>query len=70
MLVLSRKNSEAIVVGNATDAAGHPQQVIITVLRIGHGFVKLGIEAPGSVAVHRLEVWDRVNKDSLLAKAS
>lgn len=70
MLVLSRKKSEAIVVGNARDDEGLLQLIKITVLEVGRGFVRLGIEAPAGVAVHRLEVWDRINQGSPLAKAS
>ena len=65
MLVLSRKTSEAIIAGTAD---GIQQLVKITVLEIGRGFVKLGIEAPASVAVHRHEVWARIKNESLPAK--
>ncbi|HRA89037.1 MAG TPA: carbon storage regulator, partial [Planctomycetaceae bacterium] len=56
MLVLSRKKSEAIVVGNTSDDEGLLQSIKITVLEVGRGSVRLGIEAPGSIGVHRLEV--------------
>lgn len=63
MLVLSRKKTEAIVVGGS----GTEQATIrIVVLEIGNGFVKLGIDAPASVPVHRMEVWERIQT----AKAS
>ncbi|HQX48667.1 MAG TPA: carbon storage regulator [Planctomycetaceae bacterium] len=70
MLVLSRKKSEAIVVGNTSDDEGLLQSIKITVLEVGRGSVRLGIEAPGSIGVHRLEVWDRINQGRLLVKAS
>ena len=57
MLVLSRKSSETVVVGGA-DGTG--RLLTVTVLEIGAGKVKLGFEAPGSVPVHRGEVWDRI----------
>ena len=56
MLVLSRKKSETIIIGGS---AMQTPEVRIVVLEISNGVVKLGIEAPRSVAVHRLEVWDR-----------
>lgn len=57
MLVLTRKIEQAIVVGNAT---GFERLLKITVLSIGHGNVRLGIEADASVPVHRWEVWERI----------
>lgn len=56
MLVLSRKKSETIIIGGS---AMQTPEVRIVVLEISNGVVKLGIEAPRSVAVHRMEVWDR-----------
>jgi len=57
MLVLSRKSSETVVVGGAD---GLDRLLTVTVLEIGAGKVKLGFEAPGSVPVHRGEVWERI----------
>jgi carbon storage regulator CsrA len=57
MLVLSRKSSETVVVGGAD---GLDRLLTVTVLGIGAGKVKLGFEAPGSVPVHRGEVWERI----------
>lgn len=51
MLVLSRKIGETITIGNS---------ITITVLGFDRGFVKLGIEAPKSVPVHRKEVYDKI----------
>lgn len=51
MLVLSRKTGESIVVPNC--------DVTITVVRVDGNRVRLGIEAPASVTVHRQEVWQR-----------
>lgn len=67
MLVLSRKKQETIAIGDSSN----PQAAIrVVVLEIGNGFVKLGIEAPMSVPVHRLEVWERLQVGPLPAKAS
>lgn len=63
MLVLSRKKSEAIMIINSiTQSPG----IKIVILEISKGMVKLGIEAPLSVAVHRTEVWER-QQDKLTA---
>ena len=47
MLILSRKRSEQIVIGDG---------IVITVVAIRGGNVRLGIEAPPNVAVHREEI--------------
>ncbi len=67
MLVLSRKKSEVIVIGgsNAREAS-----VRIVVLEIDNRYLKLGNEAPACVAVHRMEVWERIQTDQIMAKAS
>jgi carbon storage regulator len=51
MLVLSRKIGEVITVGN---------DVRITVLSFDRGVVRLGIEAPKNIPVHRKEVFDKI----------
>lgn len=48
MLVLSRKKNESIVVD---------ESIVITVLEIRGDKVRLGIEAPKSVPIHRSEVY-------------
>ena len=49
MLVLSRKHDEKIVIG---------ENIVITVVEIRGDKVRLGIEAPVTVPVHRQEVYD------------
>lgn len=61
MLVLTRKCLEVIVVGGA---GGAEPLVKVTVLGIENGKVRLGIEAPPEVPVHRLEVWERMHANS------
>jgi carbon storage regulator len=51
MLVLSRKIGEQITIGNS---------VKVTVLSFDRGIVRLGIEAPKSIPVHRKEVHDKI----------
>lgn len=47
MLVLTRKRNEVIRIGD---------DVVVTVLRTGHGSVQLGIEAPSDVNIVRGEL--------------
>ncbi len=61
MLVLSRKNREAVVVGG-TD--GLHRLLKVTVLDIKGSNVKLGFEADASVPVHRAEVWERIRAEA------
>jgi carbon storage regulator len=49
MLVLSRKKNEKIIVGNG--------DVVITVVGICGNRVRIGIDAPSDVGVHREEVY-------------
>jgi carbon storage regulator len=53
MLVLSRKTGESIVVNGG---------IRLTVLHVDGGVVKVGIEAPPQVAVHRQEVYDEIQR--------
>ncbi len=59
MLVLSRDKDESIVInGNVT----------VTVVDVHNGKVRLGIEAPPEVPVHRREVFDRIQAEKELAE--
>lgn len=51
MLVLTRRHGERIHIG---------EDIEVTVLEIGRDHVRLGILAPGSVAVHRDEVYQEI----------
>ena len=53
MLVLSRKKSEQIVIN---------EDITITVVEIRGDKVRLGIEAPKEVPVHRQEVFDAIQR--------
>jgi carbon storage regulator len=54
MLILSRRVGEAITIG---------AEVTVTVLGI-HGIqVRLGIAAPKSIAVHRQEIFERIQQE-------
>ena len=64
MLVLTRKPSEKIRIGN---------DVIISIIRIQGDKVRIGIDAPPSCAVHREEVYrliqSRLDQDPADEKA-
>ena len=67
MLVLTRKCQEVVVVGGNDGAL---PLVKITVLAIENGKVRLGFEAAKDVAVHRLEVWERIRAGSAMGSSS
>lgn len=54
MLVLSRKKDEVIVINDV---------IKVMVVSIQRDKVRLGIEAPKSVTVHREEVYNTINRD-------
>jgi len=54
MLVLSRKRNEQIVIA---------ENIVITVVDIRGDKVRLGIEAPKSVPVHRQEVYEAIQRE-------
>lgn len=53
MLVLSRKKNESIVINN---------DITIVVVEIRGDKVRLGVEAPREVPVHRREVYDAIQR--------
>lgn len=57
MLVLARKNREAVVVGGG---GAFPGILKVTVLETSAGKVKLGFEVDASIPVNRLEIWERM----------
>ena len=57
MLVLSRKNSESIVIND---------DVVITVVEIRGDKVRLGIQAPRNVPVHRKEVIEAIIREQII----
>jgi len=54
MLVLSRKKNEKIVID---------ENIIITIVEVRGDKVRLGIEAPREVPIHRSEVYDAIQNE-------
>lgn len=54
MLVLTRRIGEQIVIGN---------EIRVTIVNVGPGRVKIGIEAPHNVRVDRAEVHERIAQE-------
>ena len=55
MLVLSRKKNESIIIND---------HITITVVEIRGDKVRLGIDAPKDVTVHRREVYEAIQNQS------
>ena len=54
MLVLSRKNGESIVIDGA---------IKVQVIEVKGKVVRLGIEAPKEIPVHRSELYERIREN-------
>ena len=61
MLVLSRKKNEGIVIND---------DIVVTIVEIRGDKVRLGIDAPRDVPVHRREVLDAILREEELAGQS
>lgn len=61
MLVLTRKAGESIVIGS---------DIRVTVLELQGRQIRLGIEAPSDVSVHRGEVYERIREENELAASA
>lgn len=61
MLVFTRRRDEAIVIGDGIE---------VRVLRVGRDGVRLGVSAPGHVAVHRREVYEQIRDENRTAAAA
>ncbi len=55
MLVLSRQRDESIVIGD---------DVVITIVDIRGDKVRLGVNAPSEIPVHRQEVYDAIRREN------
>ncbi len=60
MLVLSRRPGESIVIG----------EVVVTIVEVRGGQVRIGIDAPRPVEVHREEIYRQVVAENIAAVES
>ncbi|MEI4259878.1 MAG: carbon storage regulator CsrA [Candidatus Dasytiphilus stammeri] len=54
MLILTRRAGETVIIGN---------EVSVTVLGIKGNQVRMGINAPKNVSVHRAEIYKRIKNE-------
>ena len=55
MLILSRKSGESIVIDG---------RITVKIVRLDGEVVKVGIEAPADVPVHRQEVYEEIQRNN------
>lgn len=60
MLVLSRRKDETIMIGD---------EIEVSIVDIKGDTVRLGIKAPRSVAVHRKEIYEAIQRENIAAAA-
>ncbi|MEO7775166.1 MAG: carbon storage regulator CsrA [Steroidobacteraceae bacterium] len=54
MLILTRRVGEAVMIGD---------EVTVTVLGVKGNQVRIGVNAPKTVAVHREEIFERIKRE-------
>ncbi len=59
MLILTRRVGERIVIND---------EIVITIVEAGRDSVRIGVEAPRSVTVHRHEVWEQIASENEAAR--
>jgi carbon storage regulator len=55
MLVLSRSRDESIMIGD---------NIVVTIVDIRRDKVRLGIDAPSEIPVHRREVYEAIRREN------
>jgi len=60
MLVLSRQRDESIIIGD---------NIVVTVVDIRGDKVRLGIQAPPEITVHRREVYEAIQREKKMKES-
>jgi len=58
MLILTRKQGESVAIGD---------DIQVTVVEIQGKQVKLGVKAPREIAVHRQEIYEKIQQENIRA---
>lgn len=54
MLILTRRIGEKLIIG---------EDIVVTILGVNGNQIRIGIDAPKDVDVHREEVWQRIKEE-------
>ncbi len=57
MLILTRKPGEAIIIGD---------NIKVTILGVAGKQIRIGIEAPNDVPIHREEIYEKIHAEATL----
>lgn len=55
MLILTRRPNEALMIGD---------NVVVTVLSINGNQIRIGVEAPKEIPIHREEIYEKIQRES------
>lgn len=58
MLILTRKQGESVAIGD---------EIQVTIVEIQGKQVKLGVKAPREIAVHRQEIYEKIQQENIRA---
>ncbi len=61
MLILTRRAGESIVIGD---------NIVVTIVEAGRDSVRVGIDAPRNITVHRHEVYAEIARENEAARAT
>lgn len=61
MLILSRKKHESIIIDG---------QIEVQIVDIGDGRVRIGVNAPKNMEIHRKEIYEKINEENTMAAQS